>query len=111
MTILNDSSEGDMGRTRKTVKPGRKSYRFTLIKNQDMEFLDSIPKPMRERIILEGLKLLRKNYDSPKEGVETNTRKEIPSEFKGTFLLLAKRGKDLVSRATVVMDKMGDGES
>jgi hypothetical protein len=77
-----------MGRARKTVKPKRKPYRFTIIKDQDreiMEFLDSIPKPMRGRIILEGLRLLRKNYDSPREGVQTNTQKESLPEFKGTF--------------------------
>jgi hypothetical protein len=77
-----------MGRARKTVKPERKPYRFTIIKDQDreiMEFLDSIPKPMRGRIILEGLRLLRKNYDSPGEGVQTNTQKESLPEFRGTF--------------------------
>ena len=90
-----------MGRKRKAL--------IYLIKDQDREIMELwTPSPnMRERIILEGLKLLRKNYDSPKEGSETNTRKEIPPEFKGTFLLLAKRGKDLVSRATVVMGKNG----
>jgi hypothetical protein len=88
MTILDYSPEGDMGRTRKTVKPERKPYRFTIIKEQDreiMEFLDSIPKPMRGRIIVEGLKLLRKNYDSPGDEVQTDTQKEPLPEFKGTF--------------------------
>jgi len=88
MTIFDDSPEGDMGRTRKTVKPERKPYRFTIIKDQDreiMEFLDSIPKPMRGRTILEGLKLLRKNYDSPGKEVQIDTQKEPLPEFKGTF--------------------------
>jgi len=88
MTIFDDSPEGDMGRTKKTVKPERKPYRFTIIKDQDreiMEFLDSIPKPMRGRTILEGLKLLRKNYDSSGEGVQRDTQKESLPEFKGTF--------------------------
>ena len=77
-----------MGRTKKTVKPERKPYRFTIIKDQEreiMEFLDSIPKPMRGRAILEGLKLLRKNYDSPEKEVQTDTQKEPLLEFKGTF--------------------------
>jgi len=70
--------------------------------------MDSIPKHEgKDNSRRIKTSLLRKNYDSPNEGVETNTRKEIPPEFKGTFLLLAKRGKDLVSRATVVMGKNG----
>jgi hypothetical protein len=88
MTILDYSPEGNMGKARKTVKPARKPYRFTIIKEQDreiMEFLDSVPKPMRGRIIVEGLKLLRKNYDSPGGGVQTDTQKEPSLEFKGTF--------------------------
>lgn len=44
----------------------RVPYRFTLYRAQDeeiIEFLDSIPKPLRGRVILQALKLLKGRFD------------------------------------------------
>ncbi len=77
-----------MKKGRKTVKPERIPYRFTILKEQEEEiinFLNSIPKPLRGKVIVEGLKVLKKNYDSPGVEGQTNTIKAPPPELNESF--------------------------
>jgi len=55
-------------RQRKNSKTRRTYYRFSLIedKERDMEvmkFLNSIPKPLRGELIIEGLMLLKETFN------------------------------------------------
>ena len=57
-----------MKRQRKNSKTRRTYYRFSLIedKERDMEvmkFLNSIPKPLRGELIIEGLMLLKETFN------------------------------------------------
>jgi len=75
---------------RKNSKTRRTYYRFSLIedKERDMEvmkFLNSIPKPLRGELIIEGLMLLKETF-TPKWNPQKEEQKgESLKEFKGTF--------------------------
>lgn len=74
---------------RVTVKPERKPYRFTLLMDKEkelIEYLDSFPKPVRGRVIVEALKLQMRTLIQGKQHTEKETLKGEPSlEFKGVF--------------------------
>jgi len=81
-----------MRRIRKTVRPARKPYRFTLLVEKDkdlIEYLDSIPKPLRGMTIVEALRRLTKNPYPQKSNEGSNPLSPNPQEhgpeFKGSF--------------------------
>jgi hypothetical protein len=77
-------------RQRKNSKTRRTYYRFSLIedKERDMEvmkFLNSIPKPLRGELIIEGLMLLKETFNPKWHHQKEEQKGESPKEFKGTF--------------------------
>lgn len=67
----------------------RVAYRFTLYSAQDqeiIEFLDSIPKPLRGKVILQALKLLKEKYSLIGE-IEKGNQEKYTIKFDKSFNL------------------------
>jgi hypothetical protein len=63
-------------------------YRFSLLESRErdlkvMEFLNSIPKPLRGELIIEGIMLLKDTFNHKKQPQKNN--EERLEEFKGVL--------------------------
>lgn len=77
-----------MAKKREKTAYDRIPYRFTLYRAQDgeiIEFLDSIPKPLRGKVILQALKLLKEKYEFLTKETQKSNTDSSPVKFKNSF--------------------------
>jgi len=77
-----------MERGGKKSKMKRIYYRFSLLESRErdlkvMEFLNSIPKPLRGELIIEGIMLLKDTFNHKKQPQKNNEKRL--EEFKGVL--------------------------